>query len=165
VVLIACPTQGPARDSSGSPRPSAGEPAALLISLAKGLELETHLRPSQVIAEVLPGFSGRALTDRPTPPRSPADCPRPWVLATGRAEPQLGEVQAAISADAPHLHEPRSPGPRVRRCLKNIYAIAAGCCDGLALGDNAKSALLRGRWPRWSVSARRWARGRKPFTA
>lgn len=34
----------------------------MIVSLAKGIELETHLRPSQVIAEVLPGRVAGALT-------------------------------------------------------------------------------------------------------
>ena len=36
----------------------------------------------------------------------------------------------------------RRSGTELEDSLKNIYAIAAGLCDGLGLGDNAKAALL-----------------------
>jgi len=89
------------------------------------------------------------------------------VLATGELSPQLGEVQAAMSGPTLRIYTTDDlPGLEYGGCLKNIYAIAAGCCDGLALGDNAKSALLtRALAENGPCRRGAWARGRKPFTA
>ena len=56
VILLACPTQA-LRETGARVRVALPVDARLkmIVSLAKGIELETHLRPSQVIAEVLPG--------------------------------------------------------------------------------------------------------------
>ena len=63
VVLLACPTQA-LRETCARVRAALPADARLeiIVSLAKGLELATHLRPSQVIAEVLPGQVAGALT-------------------------------------------------------------------------------------------------------
>ena len=56
VVLLACPAQA-LRETCA--RVAGGR---VVVSLAKGLELGTHLRPSEVIAGVLPGAMVGALT-------------------------------------------------------------------------------------------------------
>jgi glycerol-3-phosphate dehydrogenase (NAD(P)+) len=63
VILLACPTQA-LRETCARVRAAlpAAHRVALIVSLAKGLELGTHLRPSQVIAESLPGVLVGALT-------------------------------------------------------------------------------------------------------
>ncbi|MGH7947439.1 MAG: NAD(P)H-dependent glycerol-3-phosphate dehydrogenase, partial [Opitutaceae bacterium] len=52
-------------------------------------------------------------------------------------------VQTALSSPTLRVYTSDDlPGVEFGSCLKNIYAIAAGCCDGLKLGDNSKAALL-----------------------
>ncbi|MBC8012258.1 MAG: NAD(P)H-dependent glycerol-3-phosphate dehydrogenase, partial [Burkholderiales bacterium] len=55
----------------------------------------------------------------------------------------LAEVQAALSGPSLRVYlSDDVAGVEFGGCLKNVYAIAAGCGDGLRLGDNAKAALL-----------------------
>ncbi|MSU47985.1 MAG: NAD(P)-dependent glycerol-3-phosphate dehydrogenase [Opitutus sp.] len=137
VVLLACPAQA-LRETCG--RVGA---ARLVVSLAKGLEVGTHLRPSQVIAATLSGAVVGALTG-PTNARGVArGDPSAMVLAATGSDATVQELQAAISGPTLRVYTSDDlAGVEFGGCLKNIYAIAAGCCDGLKLGDNTKAALL-----------------------
>jgi glycerol-3-phosphate dehydrogenase (NAD(P)+) len=65
------------------------------------------------------------------------------VLAAARPGAAVQEVQAALSRATMRVYTSEDlPGVEFGGCLKNIYAIAAGCCDGLKLGDNTKAALI-----------------------
>ncbi|MFI5357481.1 MAG: NAD(P)H-dependent glycerol-3-phosphate dehydrogenase [Opitutales bacterium] len=116
---------------------------SLLLSLVKGLEIDTHLRPSEVMAQVLPGVNVATLTGPTNAAEVARGLPAALVLASARAEPFVAEVQAAMSGPSLRLYTSDDlPGAEYGACLKNIYAIAAGLCDGLKLGDNARAALL-----------------------
>jgi len=142
VVLIACPAQS-LRETCTRLRPGWPVRARMVVSLAKGLELGTHLRPSQVIAEVLPELLVGALTGPTNALEVARGQPAAMVLATARAGAGLEEVQAAISGATLRVYTSDDlAGVEFGGCLKNIYAIAAGCSDGLKLGDNTKAALL-----------------------
>jgi glycerol-3-phosphate dehydrogenase (NAD(P)+) len=142
VVLLASPAQS-LRETCA--RLQAGWPgrARLILSLAKGLELGTHLRPSQVMAEMFSGVPAGALTG-PTNAREVAiGQPSAMVLAAPGPHALLEEVQVALSGATMRIYTSDDlPGIEFGGCLKNIYAIAAGCCEGLKLGDNTKAALL-----------------------
>ncbi len=144
VVLLACPSQA-LRETCGRLRealPQAGT-IRLIVSLTKGLELGTHLRPSQVIAGIFPGILISALTGPTNAAEVAKGLPAAMVLAAERASEQLAEVQTAMSSPTLRIYTSDDlPGVEYGGCLKNIYAIAAGCCDGLGLGDNSKAALV-----------------------
>lgn len=115
----------------------------LCISLVKGLESGTHLRPSQVIAELLPGLNVGTLTGPTNATEVARGLPAAMVLATARPDPFADRVQATMSGPSLRLYTSDDlPGAEYGACLKNIYAIAAGVSDGRRLGDNAKAALL-----------------------
>lgn len=115
----------------------------LFLSLVKGLETGTHLRPSEIIAQLLPGVNVATLTGPTNAAEVASGLPAAMVLAAARDEPFVSEVQAAMSGPTLRLYTSNDlAGAEYGACLKNIYAIAAGVCDGLKLGDNAKAALI-----------------------
>lgn len=115
----------------------------LFISLVKGLEIGTHLRPSEVMAEILPGVNVATLTGPTNAAEVARGLPAAMVLAVAQPEPFVARVQAAMSSPSLRIYTSDDlPGAEYGACLKNIYAIASGFCDGLKLGDNAKAALL-----------------------
>jgi glycerol-3-phosphate dehydrogenase (NAD(P)+) len=143
VVLLACPSQA-LRETGRRVRAALGTTRPLLVvSLAKGLELGTHLRPSQVIAEVLPGLAAASLTGPTNAAEVARGLPAAMVLAAPAGTASVAEVQAALSGATLRVYTSDDlPGVEFGGSLKNIYAIAAGCCDGLKLGDNSRAALL-----------------------
>ena len=115
----------------------------IFISLCKGLEEGTNLKPSEVLAETLPGYLYGALSG-PTYAREVAEGKPTAIVfaATGKNDFTI-KVQKAMSNR--HLRVYRSDdltGVELGGSLKNVYAIASGVLDGLGLGDNARAALL-----------------------
>ena len=144
VVLLACPAQAlrataeRVRDSL-----SLAMELKLILSLAKGLELGTHLRPSEVIGSVLPNIAAGALTGPTNAGEVGRGLPAAMVLAATGSVEVVKRVQAEISGSSLRVYRSADvAGIEIGGCLKNIYAIAAGICDGLKLGDNTKAAML-----------------------
>ncbi len=144
VVLLACPAQA-LRATCGQLKASLGLATQLkmIVSLAKGLELGTHLRPTEVIASVMPQYVAAALSGPTNAAEVALGKPSAMTLAAGRIDDYVMAVQTALSGPTLRVYTCDDvAGVEIGSCLKNVYAIAAGCCDGLKLGDNSKAALL-----------------------
>lgn len=144
VVMLACPAQA-IRETATRLKESLtlATELKLVVSLAKGLELGTHARPSQVIHSVLPNVPAGCLTGPTNAGEVGQGLPAAMVLAANDEEELLARVQSQISGPSLRVYTSSDViGVEVGGCLKNIYAIAAGICDGLKLGDNTKAAML-----------------------
>ena len=115
----------------------------VVLILTKGLEPESNEFPIRIVEEEIPDLA-RGILSGPTFASQVADgVPSAIVLATS-AEAQLARrLQQAISGPTVRVYTTDDLiGVELGGCLKNIYAIGAGICDGLGLGDNARAALL-----------------------
>jgi glycerol-3-phosphate dehydrogenase (NAD(P)+) len=113
-----------------------------VVSVIKGLEIDTFLRPSEVIAEVLGSRAIVALGGPSHAEEISRRLPASVVAASG--DVALGtEVQSVFNTDRFRVYTNQDMiGVELAGALKNVIALAAGICDGRGYGDNAKSALL-----------------------
>jgi glycerol-3-phosphate dehydrogenase (NAD(P)+) len=113
-----------------------------VVSVIKGLETETFLRPSEIIADVLGSRAVVALCGPSHAEEISRRLPASVVAASGDIA-LAKRVQEIFSTERFRVYtNPDIIGVELAGALKNIMAIAAGICDGLGYGDNAKSALL-----------------------
>jgi glycerol-3-phosphate dehydrogenase (NAD(P)+) len=114
-----------------------------LLWACKGFETATRELPHQVLAEALPGSRRVGALSGPS-----------FALEVARGQPTALTVAAAdtgfAAGTAAALNSPRLRiyssgdlvGVELGGALKNVIAIAAGISDGLALGRNARAALV-----------------------
>ena len=113
-----------------------------VLSLAKGLENNSFLRPSEIVRQVL-GVQHVAVLSGPSHAEEVArNLPTSVVVASSDlALARL--IQQHFSTDRFRVYTNLDViGVELAGALKNVIGIAAGISDGLGLGDNAKAALL-----------------------
>lgn len=111
------------------------------LSLTKGMEPETLLLPTECLRGFLPHLVHAALSGPTNALEVAQGKPSAMVLAGG--ENGWESLQPVLNGSSLRIYASHDrKGVELGACLKNIYAAAAGCCDGLRLGDNAKAALL-----------------------
>jgi glycerol-3-phosphate dehydrogenase (NAD(P)+) len=118
-------------------------PGAVLLSAAKGIERDTLLRMTQVIAQVLPEAAGRvaALSGPNLALEISRGLPAGAVVAAVD-EAAGSRVVELVGGRTFRLYRNRDViGVELAGALKNIVAIVAGAVDELGAGDNAKAAI------------------------
>jgi len=140
VLVSAVPTQflRPVWEAH-APRLPSGTP---ILSLTKGVEQGTLLRPTEVLRSIAPGRPVGVLSG----PNIAWEIARGWpatAVAAGDDAGFVRSVREGFSSSSFRVYSnPDAVGVELGGALKNVVAVAAGVCDGLALGHNTKAALL-----------------------
>ena len=114
----------------------------LFVSVAKGLERKTLLRPTQIIEATL-GIVDVAVLSGPSHAEEVARELPTAVVAASRHEKHGKRLQQELSDKNFRVYTVSDIiGVELGGALKNVIALAAGISDGLGYGANAKSALI-----------------------
>ncbi|WP_020574799.1 NAD(P)H-dependent glycerol-3-phosphate dehydrogenase [Actinopolymorpha alba] len=119
-------------------------PTAVLVSLAKGIELHTLLRMSEVVAEVTSVEDDRvAVVTGPNLAREVA-ARQPAASVVACRDPGVAErLQKVCHSPAfrPYTNTD-VVGCELAGATKNVIALAVGMAIGLGLGDNARASVI-----------------------
>jgi len=141
LLVLAAPTQF-ARGCLEQLAAAGVSPSTKIVNVSKGIEVGTLLRISELIEAVLGPVR---YADLSGPSHAEEVFRRvPTAVAVGSNDSELAsEVQSVFMNHVFRVYTSDDViGVELGGALKNVYAIAAGICDGMALGDNSKAALM-----------------------
>ncbi len=121
------------------------ERSAIIVSVAKGIEVDTGKRISEIVYELMgeqiaesfvclsgPSFAKEVVTNHPTA-----------IVAASRNESAARTVQAELSHANLRIYTNTDVvGTELGGSVKNVMAIAAGMTTGLEFGSNSLAALI-----------------------
>jgi glycerol-3-phosphate dehydrogenase (NAD(P)+) len=113
-----------------------------VVSLAKGLENETFLRPTQIVTQVL-GVERVAVLSGPSHAEEVSRGLPTSVVAASAEEDLARHVQQLFTTERFRVYTNSDLiGVELAGALKNVIGLAAGICVGLDFGDNTLAALM-----------------------
>lgn len=117
-------------------------PNLILVTATKGLDRATLKTPTQLWQTAFPNHPIVVLSGPNLSQEIQAGLPAATVAASHNIA-AAEDVQQHFSGEQFRVYVNADPlGTELGGTLKNVMAIAAGVCDGLSLGTNAKAALL-----------------------
>ena len=141
LVLLAAPSH--AARALLTEMPPALDESAVIVSVSKGIEIETGKRISEIVKEVAgssrafvclsgPSFAKEVVAGQPTA-----------IVAASKDAVAARTVQADLSFENLRIYTNADVvGTELGGSVKNVMAIAAGMCTGSGLGSNSVAALI-----------------------
>ncbi|UFH51506.1 NAD(P)H-dependent glycerol-3-phosphate dehydrogenase [Pseudomonas sp. KNUC1026] len=134
----------------------------MLVSLTKGIEADTFMLMSEILAEIAPEARLGVLSG-PNLAREIAEHALTATVVASEDEELCRRVQAALHGRTFRVYASADRfGVELGGALKNVYAIIAGLTAALGMGENTKSMLITralAEMTRFAVS-----QGAKPMT-
>jgi len=141
IVVLAAPSQfmrGTLERLRAVPRPA----DLIYVNVAKGIEVDSCKRMSEIVAEVL-GDVRYAILSGPSHAEEVSRKIPTVVMTASRDAAAARSVQQAFMNQYLRIYTSDDVvGAELGGSLKNVLALAAGILDGMGLGDNTKAALM-----------------------
>ncbi len=114
----------------------------LIVNVAKGIEMTTLKRMSEIVGDLLPE-NPYVILSGPSHAEEVAKKMPTTLVSASKSRKAAELVQDLFTADYLRVYtNPDVVGVELSGSLKNVIAIGAGMTDGMGFGDNAKAALI-----------------------
>ncbi len=144
LIILGVPVAGLAATCAELARrlPALGLQDTPIVWTCKGFEADTARLPHEIVREALPGAVGGVLSGPSFAREVAQGLPVALTVASDNAALRAATTQALHGAALRVYASGDLVGVEMGGALKNVIAVACGIGDGLALGTNARAALI-----------------------